>query len=110
MAIWMKRDKANERCRGHTDISYWNCEYVIDNGKGFSVHHLRSGGLIQEFPYSKLTTRWPKQVSYGVNDHIVVGGSDHSLVYMYDRHIGYSLDLLRHSNRGWVQTIAVCDS
>lgn len=110
MAIQVERDEANERCRGHADISYRNREYVIDNGEGFSIHHLRSGGLIREFPYSKPTTRWPKQVAYGENDRIIVGGSDHGLVYVYDRQIGYPLDLLRHSDGGWVQTVAVCGS
>lgn len=71
------------------------------------MHHLLSGALIREFPYSKPTKRWPKQVAYGENDSILVGGSDHGLVYVYDKQIGYPLDLLRHADKGWVQTITV---
>jgi hypothetical protein len=36
-----------------------------------------------------------------------VGGSDHGLVYVFDRKTGNVLDVLRHADQGLVQTITV---
>lgn len=51
--------------------------------------------------------RYPKQVSFGEEGTILVGGSDHGAGYVFDTATGCPLDLLRHSERGLVQTITV---
>ena len=51
--------------------------------------------------------RYPKQVSFGEDGTVLVGGSDHGAVYIFDTATGCPLDLLRHSDRDLVQTITV---
>lgn len=94
-------------CSGHATISHRKRLLVIDNGEGFSSHNLRTGTFIRSFPTGKPTMRYPKQVALGENDSIIVGGSDHGAVYVFDHDTGCPLDLLRHSDRGLVQTITV---
>ena len=48
----------------------------------------------------------PKQVAFGEDCQIIVGGSDHGAVYVFDRRMGQRLDILRHAETGLVQTIA----
>lgn len=96
---------------GHAAVSHDRREFVIDNGTGgFSLHRLRSSRFTREFPTGSPIKRYPKQCAFGENDSIVVGGSDHGAVYVFDRETGRPLDLLRHSDRGLVQTVAVCGS
>ena len=51
--------------------------------------------------------RYPKQVSFGEDGRILVGGSDHGAVYIFDTATACPMDLLRHSDCGLVQTITV---
>ena len=44
---------------------------------------------------------------FGEDGKVVVGGSDHGVVYVFDRRTGSRLDILRHADAGLVQTIAV---
>jgi hypothetical protein len=41
------------------------------------------------------------------DDKVVVGGSDHGKVYVFDRRSGQNLDQLPHEDGGMVQTISV---
>ena len=43
-------------------------------------------------------------MAFGEHDSIIVGGSDHGAVYVFDHDTGGPLD---HSDRGLVQTITV---
>ena len=54
-----------------------------------------------------LSQRYPKQVSFGKDGTVLVGGSDHGAVYIFDTATGCPLDLLRYSDRSLVQTIMV---
>ena len=68
---------------------------------------MRTGTFIHNFPTGKPTKRYPKQVAFGENDNVIVGGSDHGAVYVFDHDTGGPIDLLRHSERGLVQTVMV---
>ena len=50
---------------------------------------------------------YPEQVSFGKDSTVLVGGSDHGAVYIFDTATGCPLDLLHHSDCGLVQTIMV---
>jgi hypothetical protein len=81
---------------------------VIDNvTNGFDLHDLNSGSLVQTFKTSDITRREPKQVVFAEDSRIVVGGSDHGIVYVFDRRTGAILEKLPHANKGLVQTITV---
>ena len=91
------------QCSGHAAISHKKRLIVIDNGQGFLSHNLRMGTFIRNFPTGEPTKRFPKQVAFGENDNIIVGGT----VYVFDHDTGGPMDLLRHSERGLVQTVMV---
>jgi hypothetical protein len=74
---------------------------------GFNLHQLDNGAHIRNFLTGTPRKRVPKQVAFGKNLKVVVGGSDHGAVYVFDRETGTTLDLIRHADRGLVQTITV---
>ena len=52
--------------------------------------------------------RHPKQVEFGEKGQVVVAGSDHGVVYVFDRMTGSKLAELKAAERGMVQTVTVC--
>lgn len=50
---------------------------------------------------------YPKQIAFGEEGSVLVGGSDHGVVYFFDTTTGCPLDLLHHSDCSLVQTIMV---
>ena len=80
---------------------------MVDNGGGFSLHSLKMRTFLRSFPTGSPVMRYPKQVSFGEDSTVLVGGSDHGAVYIFDTVTGCPLDLLRHSDHGLVQTITV---
>jgi hypothetical protein len=49
----------------------------------------------------------PKQVVFGEEGKVVIGGSDNGLVYIFDRKTGQIIQTLRHTDVGLVQTITI---
>ena len=81
---------------------------MVDNATdGFSLYDLETGKFIRKFPTSVPKKTHPKQVTYGEGNRIVVGGSDHGAVYVFDRKSGKPLDVLHHANQGPVHTVTV---
>lgn len=81
---------------------------MVDNASdGFDLYHLDTGSFIRNFPTGMPTKRYPKQVEFGEDSRVVIGGSDHGCVYVFDRKTGSVLDILRHADQGLVQTITV---
>lgn len=80
---------------------------MLDNGTNFALHNLQSGMLVRTFSTGTPIKRFPKQVIFAEEDTVVVGGSDHGAVYVFDRKTGILLDTMVHSRRGLVQTITV---
>jgi hypothetical protein len=80
----------------------------VDNvNNGFNLHQLDSGSFVRNYPTGKPNKRFPRQAAFGEDGKVVVGGSDHGVVYVFNRRTGSRLDILRHANAGLVQTIAV---
>ncbi|KAG2740646.1 hypothetical protein P692DRAFT_201810824 [Suillus brevipes Sb2] len=48
----------------------------------------------------------PKHVAFGAEGRLIIGGSDHGLVYVFERKSEKLLKSLQHSSTGLVQTIA----
>ena len=71
---------------------------MVDNTiDGFSLHQLDTGAYIRTFSTGTPIKGMPKQVAFGEACQIIVGGSDHSAVYVFDRRTGQRLDVLRHA-------------
>ena len=81
---------------------------MVDNATdGFSLYDLETGKFIRKFPTGVPKKTHPKQVTYGEGNRIVVGGSDHGAVYVFDRKLGKPLDVPHHANQGPVHTVMV---
>lgn len=84
---------------------------VIDNAQnGFCLYQLEtpSRGPIRTFLVDPPKIQVPKQVTFGEETQIVVGGSDNGSVYIFEHKTGQLLETLQHANSGLVQTISVC--
>lgn len=80
---------------------------VIDNvGNGFDLYRLDTAEFVRTFATRDPKETYPKGVAF-INHSRVVGGSDHGLVYIFNRKTGRAIDTLRYSRTGGAQTIAV---
>jgi hypothetical protein len=81
---------------------------VVDNMiSGFSLHKLSDGAYIRGYPTQVSGRAFIKAVNFLENSRVVVGGSDHGIVYLFDRDTGETIDTLRHADGGLVQILAV---
>lgn len=83
--------------------------FVVDNATdGFTLYRLEGEGQpVRTFATAPPSVSVPKQVAFGEEGKVVVGGSDNGLVYIFDRKTGQTLETLHHADIGLVQTIAV---
>ncbi|KAJ7080660.1 WD40-repeat-containing domain protein [Mycena belliarum] len=49
----------------------------------------------------------PRQVCFADDCSSIVSGSDHGVVYVFDRRTGHTMDILRVDPNDWVQTVTV---
>lgn len=81
---------------------------VVDSVmNGFNLHRLENGACLRNFPLPSREMYSPNQVALVENLKVVVGGSDHGIVYVFDRETGTAIDTLRHPTGGMVQTVTV---
>lgn len=82
--------------------------FVIDNTtNGFILYHLDTPDPMSTFITDLPTVPVLKQVIFGKDSKIVVGGSNNGSVYIYEQRSGRVLETLRHADKGLVQTISV---
>jgi WD40 repeat protein len=83
--------------------------FVVDNATdGFTLYRLEGKGEpVRTFVTALPSLSVPKQVAFGEEGKVVVGGSDTGLAYIFDRKTGQVLETLHHADAGLVQTIAV---
>ncbi|KAH9910517.1 uncharacterized protein BXZ73DRAFT_83442 [Epithele typhae] len=71
----------------------WNLGEVVTHKRTFSVDRRVKGF-------------YPRQVRFAEKSRVIVGGSTHREVYIFDRTTGAPLEVLEHAAEGRVQTIA----
>jgi hypothetical protein len=74
---------------------------------GFDLHNLETGKHIRSFKAGPATTQEPRHVAFTEGNSIVVGGSDHGKVYVFERKSSTLLQALQNPDDGQVRTIAV---
>ncbi|KAG1908930.1 uncharacterized protein F5891DRAFT_898208, partial [Suillus fuscotomentosus] len=91
----------------HAAVNQKRGMFVVDNvADSFMLYRLDSNEEpVQTFVTAPLSVSVPKQVAFGAEGRLIVGGSDNGSVYVFERKTGKLLDTLRHSNGGLVQTI-----
>ncbi|KAG6329478.1 hypothetical protein ID866_9611 [Astraeus odoratus] len=74
--------------------------FLIDNViNRFSLHRMSDRSCIRTYD-TKPAKTYPKQVEFGEDSAVVVGGSDNGLVYIFDKMSGILLQTLWHSEIG----------
>ena len=99
----------NIETSGQVDVWPEKRRFLIDNADtGFELHAIDYSG--SSFLYSadnSLVKVTAKQVKFGENGDIVVGGSDHGTVYVFNRRTRSTMQLLDHHTSASAQTITV---
>ena len=82
---------------------------VDDTDNGFCLFSLMNGGLAQKYSQRGIVTqkRVPKDAAFAENESVIVGGSNHANVYIWDRNSGTLLQEIKHPDGGLVQAITV---
>ena len=81
---------------------------VIDNVRtGFDLWDLSNDTHLQTFPTGKPTRYLPRKVAFAEGGKTIICGSDHGLVFVFDRQTGAPLDVLQHATGNLSQTVAV---
>ncbi|KAL5525016.1 hypothetical protein ACEPAF_8885 [Sanghuangporus sanghuang] len=82
---------------------------VIDNSEdGFSVIDVATGSLVRALP-CPVNKTVPKQVAWAHHQKLIIGGSDHGMLYVYNAETGQVTQKLQHESSGFVQTVASFD-
>jgi hypothetical protein len=74
---------------------------------GYDMHQLDNTTYIRTLLTRGYRIGVPKQVVFGEDYKVVVGGSDHGAIYVFDRRTGEKLQTLKHAEGGLVQTVTV---
>ena len=94
--------------RANVAINHDRGNFAVDNvNLGFSLYSLEDMRFLREYPTGQQTKRFPKQVEFGEESRVLVGGSDHGAIYMFDRKTDLLLDILRHDDDGLSQAVTV---
>ncbi|KAH9478857.1 hypothetical protein JR316_0009319 [Psilocybe cubensis] len=84
---------------------------VIDNVRnGFSVYQVDLGSFVRDLTTRDAKHTFPKQVALGNDSGLVIGGSDHGLIYIFERDTGKCLKAFKHGRMRGVETIASHDN
>ena len=87
-------------------------KYVLidDVNNGFSLYNISTGGLVQRFPQKGVLIHRivPKESMFAEKDQVVVGGSNHGKMYVWNRYSGKTLQEMNHPDGGLVQAVTVC--
>lgn len=82
--------------------------FAVDNvTQGFSLYSLKDIKFQRECTTGKPKKRYPKQVEFGEDGNILVGGSDHGTIYVFDRKTGRLMETLHHDDDGLAQALTV---
>ncbi|KAJ7148999.1 WD40-repeat-containing domain protein [Mycena crocata] len=83
---------------------------IGDPTSGIDIYRLQSNGYvkIKSFKIEKSPRSLPRaqRVCFANENSEIVGGSDHGVVYVFDRPTGETLDELQIVSGAWVQTVA----
>ncbi|KAF8953888.1 hypothetical protein BDZ97DRAFT_1929269, partial [Flammula alnicola] len=84
---------------------------VVDNVfNGFDVYKMDSGNFVKTLITKEAEKTYPKGVAFADKSHLIVGGSDHGVAYIFERKTGKVLKRLKHAKKGGVETIGVRSS
>lgn len=80
---------------------------IDDPAQGAALFRLQSGARVRTYPVPIKRTMRVRQVSFAEECSVIVIGSDHGTIYVFDRRSGGVIDELKMGTNGWVQTVTV---
>jgi hypothetical protein len=82
---------------------------VDDSAQGVGLYRLETGARIRTFPVAITKTTRPRQIDLAEDCSVIISGSDHGIVYAFDRRTGETIDQLRVHPDDWVQTVKAAE-
>ncbi len=79
---------------------------IDDPSEGIALYHIVDGAKVKTLPVKTMKTPRPRQVAFTQDSKIVVSGSDHDIIYVFERRDG-SVSKLAAESTAWVQTVTV---
>jgi hypothetical protein len=81
---------------GHAAVNQRRGVFVVDNAtNGFTLYQLEGDEEpVQTFITPAPSVSVPKQVTFGAEGRLIIGGSDHGLAYVFERKSGKLLESL----------------
>ena len=102
------RHRTNVHHSGNAAVDIDRKICVVDNlENGFDLYKMDSGVFVKTFITKHVVKTHPKCVVFADRSRLVIGGSDHGRVYVFERKTGQLLKTLTHARKGGVETIAV---
>ncbi|KAK0477178.1 hypothetical protein EDD18DRAFT_1114831, partial [Armillaria luteobubalina] len=80
---------------------------VDDPVEGAAIYKLQDGARVRTFAVPVKKSHRPRQVAFGEDGKVVVSGSDHGVVYVYERRTGLKMNELKVDLEDWVQALAI---
>lgn len=81
---------------------------LIDNVEnGYDLRQLDKACPIQTYPMPGQGKKFSRQVAFAEEGKLIVGGSDHGRVYLFDRKTREPQGTLKHAEHGMVQMVEV---
>lgn len=77
-----------------------------DPDQGIALYKLDSGNRVRTYEVPVKKSMRPRQVAFAEDCSMIVSGSDHGMVYVFDRRTGEPVDMLE-TGTDRVQAIAV---
>ncbi len=79
---------------------------IHDPSEGIALYHVVDRVKVKTLPVKNTKTPQPRQVSFTQDSKIVMSGSDHGVIYVFERRDG-SVSKLTTEGTAWVQTVTV---
>ncbi|KAK0487972.1 WD40-repeat-containing domain protein [Armillaria novae-zelandiae] len=81
---------------------------IDDPSQGVALYRVLDGAKVKTLPVKAMKTPRPRQVAFTQDSKIVVSGSDHGIIYMFERRDG-SVSKLTTEGTAWVQTVTTAN-
>jgi len=101
--------ETHSRSSGNAAVDLSKRMVVVDNvSDGMDIYNLDTAEYMATFLTKRTSAKvFPKTVAFANQSRAVVGGSDHGIVYIFDRKTSHVIHSLEYAKQGGVETLAV---
>jgi hypothetical protein len=99
-------ENADQKFSGDATVNTKKGVFCIDDSaQGVGLYRLETGARIRTFPVAITKTTRPRQIDLAEDCSVIISGSDHGIVYAFDRRTGDTIDQIQIHPGDWVQTV-----